>query len=264
MRCNLKNRNQIIEDYLNGRLAKAEREAFDEHLFNCDVCYRELRLREEMIETIKKEGAMIFQEQIVAQGNHAKDAGESLLRKIFPTAVRRPAFAFAALVLFVAISALVLQQWLGSGDSSTPVIAEKRPSLPQEKESLLKPSPAHQKTTEPSKTGRLYAANFQPSPMFEEMLSSNLRSSALNILAPQPGQKVESGHIRFEWQGDESGPFYVKILDNRGREVAAVNTEQRRVLVREKLPPGLYYWKLETEEDLLFLGKFVVPVPGKD
>jgi len=80
-------------------------------------------------------------------------------------------------------------------------------------------------------------------------------------LAPQNGQKVKNGNIRFEWQGGEAGPFYLKILNNRGQEVVAIKTEQRRVFVTQKLLPGLYYWKLETEEELLNLGKFIVPVP---
>lgn len=272
MRCNLKNRNQIIEDYLSARLPEAEREAFDEHCFNCDVCFRELRLREVMIETIKKDGAMIFSHQIVTQSTRPIDEKKSFLHKIFPNRARRPAIAFAVFVLLVAISGLVLKLQLhkiieGQPQETAPLISEEQqPVRTKAGEITQKPVQTTRKpaarTTGPAKPGQLYAANFQPLPMFEEMLSSNLRAPTLNILSPHPGQKVENGKIRFEWQADEPGPFYLKILNNRGRDVVAIETEQHRVVVTQKLSPGLYYWKLETREELLFLGKFIVPIPG--
>jgi hypothetical protein len=31
-----------------------------------------------------------------------------------------------------------------------------------------------------------------------------------------------------------------------------------RYVFSQKIPPGLYYWKLESKDELLFLGKFLV------
>jgi len=265
MQCNLKNRNQIIEDYLSGTLAESEREAFDEHCFNCDVCYGELRLHEEMIETIKRDGATVFSARIIAQRRGAKDDRESFLHRIFPDHVPRPAFAFAALALFAIVSGLVFKHMKQPVGSPAPMLSAKQDSLRTTPPDIKQqPTPPVQKPTrkreKPANAERLFAANFEPLPMFEEMLSANMRSSAVAISTPHAGQKVKSGNIRFEWQGDEPGPFYVKIVSNRGREIASLKTERPGVTATQKLPPGLYYWKLETKEDLLYLGKFLIPV----
>ncbi len=60
MQCAKKNRNELIEDYLAGGLSNKEKEAFEEHFFDCNICFQELRLRQEVVDLIKAEGNSIL------------------------------------------------------------------------------------------------------------------------------------------------------------------------------------------------------------
>ena len=103
-------------------------------------------------------------------------------------------------------------------------------------------------------------ANFTPLPHLEAMVSDVSRSSDLNVVAPANGANLENT-IQFEWQGGETISLTLKILDNRGVEIFSVVPEGHTYTLAKKLEPGRYYWKLETDEDLLYLGEFFVNKP---
>ena len=50
----------------------------------------------------------------------------------------------------------------------------------------------------------------------------------------------------------------LKILNNKGTEVYSAEAEKNEYVFKETLNPGLYYWKLEYREEMLFVGKFRV------
>ncbi len=271
MGCNLKNREQIIEDYLSGRLSQKEKDAFEEHLFQCDICYREVRLREELKDTIQKHGASIFSRAALESSSKETNKGKSLLQKIFPSPPPRPVFALASFLLIAAVLGLFWGKWHRSArapfPAAVPIASQKLPEIPTrseragKKQSLspkTKPKPKARKQKQ-EKAPVLLAANFEPSATYEEMLASNLRSAATTILSPKIGQKITGNTIQFRWKTSEAGPFLLKILNNRGRELLSLSTEQNSLTLKRKLPPGLYYWKLETEEELMAVGKFLVP-----
>lgn len=60
MNCKVKNREKVINDYFLGALSKADKDAFDEHCFNCEICFQELKLKEDAIRLIKQDGQEIF------------------------------------------------------------------------------------------------------------------------------------------------------------------------------------------------------------
>ena len=103
-------------------------------------------------------------------------------------------------------------------------------------------------------------ANFTPLPHLEAMVSDVSRSSDLNVIVPADGANLENT-FQFEWQGGETISLTLKILDNRGVEIFSIVPEGHTYTLPKKLEPGLYYWKLETDEDLLYLGKFFVNKP---
>ncbi len=67
MQCAKKNRNELIEDYLAGGLSNKEKEAFEEHFFNCNTCFQELRLRQEVVDLIKDEGKVLFESYLTQE-----------------------------------------------------------------------------------------------------------------------------------------------------------------------------------------------------
>ena len=260
MTCHLKNREKIIRDYLNGNLDEQQREAFEEHLFICDVCYREVRLQEIAAELVKTEGPELFPGQ-------AKRALARSQKNFWSRLFIQPALA-GAFVLVIVVSTLIFYGEFKKTPRSQKLPASQAITSPQ---TQLQAVP-RARTPRPSnlagkqagqRTSSKTAPNFVPFPLFEEILSSQVRSLAAEIRSPRLGEVIKSQPVRFEWKG-ERGPFFIKILNNRGQEIFRAKTAEHQLAGPPKLPPGLYYWKLETQEELLYLGKFTIPaVPKK-
>ena len=104
-----------------------------------------------------------------------------------------------------------------------------------------------------------FAENFEPFPLYESMVEQDFRSYGLEILSPGAGEEMRNG-VTFQWEIRYDDQLIVSILDNRG-EIVQTNTLTEDVYhFDDLLEPGLYYWRLETEERLLYVGKFIVPV----
>jgi plastocyanin len=63
--------------------------------------------------------------------------------------------------------------------------------------------------------------------------------------------------ITFQWTHAPGHQVILKILSNAGKEVHSVKTERDTYIFRGILKPGLYYWKLESNDELLFVGKIL-------
>ena len=112
---------------------------------------------------------------------------------------------------------------------------------------------------EDEEASQLYAANFETFPAYEVMLTYEIRSHSIIVKSPEIGDSFK-GEIIFEWENVEEEPIYLKIFNNRGNEIFNIIPEGNNYHYTEKLVPGLYYWKLESEEELLYMGKFFVKV----
>lgn len=100
---------------------------------------------------------------------------------------------------------------------------------------------------------------FRELPHLEYLVSNHeSRSTAVEVLSPQNGVKI-TGPIKFVWKlGKE--PHYLKILNNQENELAEILIDKDEYLFEKKLFPGLYYWKLDRDHELLYVGKFIVPL----
>ncbi len=104
----------------------------------------------------------------------------------------------------------------------------------------------------------LYAAEFEPSPNLEDLVGTNIRSSSAEIIHPRIGGIVPVGTIRLQWKGGHNSMFRIVVLNNAEKVIRSVETATRSVALTDSLIPGLYYWKIEQQEDLLGVGKFFV------
>jgi hypothetical protein len=85
-----------IDGYLLNRLEGTEKDAFEEHYFNCERCFRRLRERDRLIRAVKARGPALLETRPAR------------------AAVRRPSWAWAAAaagVVLVAATALVLPRF---------------------------------------------------------------------------------------------------------------------------------------------------------
>lgn len=97
-KCNYEN---MIDDYLFDRLDDKQKEIFEEHYFNCPLCYERLEERSEMIAVIKTQGSEIFRD-VYAPARTRRTLLEPVLAFLTPRQWAVAAVS-AALILVVAI-----------------------------------------------------------------------------------------------------------------------------------------------------------------
>ena len=100
------------------------------------------------------------------------------------------------------------------------------------------------------------AANFTESPNLEDLVHNNFRSTSITVLSPIVG-KVTRQPITFQWKNHHD-PVTLKVLNNKEILITSASVNGTQWTLEKNLQPGLYYWKLESDEDLLYVGKFIV------
>jgi hypothetical protein len=110
---------------------------------------------------------------------------------------------------------------------------------------------AHPPTTQDQN----FAAAFVEDVEMESMVNFRSRSDGITVDSPGIAAEIH-GDLTFRWKG--AGRATISVYNNR-RELQGRIDEQRPPAVwRQVLSPGLYYWKLTSEDELLFVGKFLV------
>lgn len=102
-------------------------------------------------------------------------------------------------------------------------------------------------------------SNFRVNPNLESMIGTRYRSVSVQVLSPRDNTTLAvGGDINFAWKLTTPGPVTFKVIDNRNREACHYEVRGGRFTLKEHLGPGLYYWKLEDHQDLLYIGKFFI------
>lgn len=104
----------------------------------------------------------------------------------------------------------------------------------------------------------LYAANFEANDDWEALAGGTTRSSVgLVVSSPSPNAPFAPGSsITFIWGGAQ-GKLHLKVYNNQGEPLTDQFTGPN-FSWKAPIIPGLYYWSLENEEDLQYVGKFAV------
>ena len=103
----------------------------------------------------------------------------------------------------------------------------------------------------------LNTENFLPSSNLENLVNAQLRSPALRVISPEIDALVDQ-HVKFEWEGDGDDAVKIEILSNKDRVLQTVNVPGSSCVLNLQFAPGIYYWKLEGKNELLYVGKFIV------
>ncbi len=122
------------------------------------------------------------------------------------------------------------------------------------KDSLTLEMPKREKTAPP--TERIFAANFEPSKNLEDLIETEFRSASFQVFSPVSGKTVQQP-VQFYWNG-ESQTVLLRILDNKENELLSETIHGSVYELKKKLSAGLYYWKLEANNELAYVGKFVI------
>ena len=106
MDCHIKDRTKYVADYLDGILSKEEVADFEKHVFECDLCFQELLFQQEAAKVIKQEGERLLQHEpksILIAEKFAQGFKRLILQ--ISSWRWRPAFAYLAIVLIIAVGA---------------------------------------------------------------------------------------------------------------------------------------------------------------
>ncbi len=218
-----------IDNYLSNKLSQHDAEEFELHILACDECYRLLYIREQMIGVIQEKGTLLFtdflHEKKQKKESKILEAAVSVLSKLRQDAKLQWVYG-AGVAVAVIITIVFLNR------------SEQRAVLGE---------------------------NFQAYPYFEEQLvtqNSKRDTGDITLLSPASGSEFNpSDDILFTWERREDKPVILEITNNKAVKLYTATPTQAQYLFKGELAPGLYYWKIKTNEDFR-IGKFYVSQPG--
>jgi hypothetical protein len=110
------------------------------------------------------------------------------------------------------------------------------------------------------KPGKITSNAFSENKQWEIRLKEKLRSGQdVRMVSPISGINYKGDKIEFSWENCPSGRVFLGLLSNENKEIMYKEVSGSKTTITPKeinLKPGLYYWVLETEEDVLTTGKF--------
>lgn len=103
MKCEITGRDKLINDYISGAISEKDKKSFDEHCFNCDVCFRELMFRDEAVCLIKNEGKILFAEYLAKQNQSYRFQLSQVIDHIKTLFEKQYVLAYAAVTMIAMI-----------------------------------------------------------------------------------------------------------------------------------------------------------------
>jgi len=257
MKCDLKNRESIIRGYLLNELSEDENLKFEEHYFKCEECFNELRAAEDALTLIRNEGAALFQKTRKVK----KESAKSFINKVLPGFVNpvRIGIAFATmavvfflLYVFYNLSSKKIEPIISdNGRDSVKQLVEQKQLQPEGESDLL---------------ANLTGPEFKLNPYYEEWMNETVRSGNVlidKVISPKNNDKYSNQSVLFKWRMTEKIPVNLVIMNNEddvvfSTKVSEENFPEYSISVSQKVfeKSGLYYWRIEDEIEVLYLGKF--------
>ncbi len=232
--------NDFYENYVLGRLSENEESWFEEHMLSCEYCKNQLELTENIINGIKK--------------SNGTDTLDIPRKKTSQRLI--PWFSIAAsLLIIVSLGILLTKNKNKSIEISKQVPAFDSVKTHKEQTDSLLPDKDVVQTKE--KNTELLAEAFKPNAIFENTLMNNLRSNSLEVISPKVSTKITTqDSLIFNWKSNSTN-FSLVIFDNKAHIIFEEQVTPPFTFTK-KLINGLYYWQLETEEEAVFTGKFIM------
>ncbi len=101
--------------------------------------------------------------------------------------------------------------------------------------------------------------DFASNDFLENFIQRNVRSEEnIKIIIPKNSDTLGIP-ILFKWENEkEANIFNLIIVNNKNETVWNMNTSMNEIEFNEKLKPGLYYWKLEMDNEMQYVGRFFI------
>lgn len=154
----------------------------------------------------------------------------------------------------------------------TPAVKNNPPIAPETPEKIVENKP--KQNTAPSTTPaapstpsvtnqqpQQLAANMVPNEELDAMVATVYRSGDFYVMTPRVDIGIKKGlKVRFNWSGFQQIYLTIRVFNNEGEELHKGGSDDNYAEWDPTVPPGLYYWKLESPDDLLHVGRFrIVP-----
>jgi hypothetical protein len=226
MKCELQDREQKLDDFLLKKMTPEDSEAFEIHAFSCPECLEELRMREQMVRVMRDEDA----------GHKDREKSQtSLWAKRAASEASQARHRQTRWIYYVAAAAVIMVGVF-----------------------LLNRS---------IDTERIDSSRFEVSPYLESIVTQTFQSSDVSItnVSPRLGANISSNVFKWQAQrGDQDfvGELALKILDNKENVIHSAVVQDSQYAFNNTLEPGLYYWTLEHQGQMIYLGKFFVGKPN--
>jgi len=94
----------------------------------------------------------------------------------------------------------------------------------------------------------------------ERMTGSRVRSGGPTVTFPPDGW-VKDGVLHFDWNPAPASSYTLKIVNNKNQVLYSFQVSGNSLVMDTPLADGLFYWKLENDHELLYVGKFFVGNP---
>lgn len=236
MKCSLKNRDELIAGYLAGELPEDVLNRFEEHYFQCDACFKELRIAEDAIN-------LAGQERSYTTSNGAPAGEKTFFMSIWEIS------AAAAVVIILVLVIFSLNDIETSTDNNILGTAayQEKIVMPQDQQ--------NNENAKVKEFAKLTSPAYEPSPYLEEWITKNVRS----VSSPRPGDKFYNEDIDFKWEITGNENVSIEIIDNHEEEIFSGSSGNKSsITIRSTTFPqsGLYYWRIENEDEVLYVGKF--------
>ncbi len=124
-------------------------------------------------------------------------------------------------------------------------------------EKLVESKPVDEPAVDKKKRGQRRHSWYSVNANLENMIGSRLRSGLFEVLTPGDN-RVLKVPIHFSWKDELSGVHTLKIVNNKNVVLYKHLVQGRSYDFTGKLRGGLYYWKMESRSELLYVGKFFI------
>lgn len=231
---------------------------FEEHYFACEVCFNELKAAEQSLNLVAKEGGNVFE---VIKQNKTKN-----IFSFIPQFTTTAKFGFALSVLaLLFILYFALKTETAPPPDENQIVTETK-TEPEQKVDSLKTQPEKPAESDKNLIAELSGPEFSPSPYYEEWINENVRSENIlieKVISPKNNDKYSNQPVLFKWQMKENIPVNLVIMNNDEDVIFSTRVpsnsfpEYSLSLSQNDFDKsGLYYWRIEDEIEVLYLGKF--------
>lgn len=239
---------KMAELYFNQELTPEEELEFEEHLLLCEICRNNVLLLErakEALEELKKNEFRKGKNGLVS-GHYLN---KRFLLKVAAITILLTGLTGLFYLLSVRIGRHKIEPEIAKGTEETFTDHNHSDSLKifLEQDTL-------------SGSGRSEELNylsegFVPVPFYENLIRQSYRNAGITVLSPL-NDTITKIPV-FTWADSGIQALSLKIINNREEVIFSgkVNSGAHPEIT---IPSGLYYWQLQSSEETLFTGRFVL------